>query len=346
MKNINKTLKITTLISLLSFSLGMSATQAANGDYDSNTSNGSTCIYLTYDLKYKSLDKYTNDEVSKVQSFLQERGYLNAEPSGYFGLMTQNAIKSYQTNKGLVSTGYVGTYTRQMIQTDSCYGYNNNSNNNYNISVSTLMLDPINVSSTIYSYKNSSNVNSQSSYLSSLRFKTNFEFNSLKRFNLSLVNTNLNTSAITFVNNSCIDYTQAACYNSYNSNVYGNAEYYGYIDIDLRNSNLINGNNYYFTLRVTDPTSNSNYKDFTYNFTYSTLGNTYYPYGQSNTQTYSQNLTSTVYPYGYNNYANTNNYTNGNYSTQSYLNYIPNTYNTNTYNGSGLGAFIGTTAGY
>lgn len=89
------------------------------GDYET-PSVTDNCINLTVNLKLKSKDSKTNGEVSDLQSFLQDRNLLNVEPNGYFGQATLNAVKSYQSSKGLAATGYVGQLTRSKISQDTC----------------------------------------------------------------------------------------------------------------------------------------------------------------------------------------------------------------------------------
>lgn len=62
-------------------------------------------------LKYGQRDK----EVSELQEFLIDKGFLNTVPSSFFGLLTLKAVKLYQTSIGVTSTGYVGILTRQKI---------------------------------------------------------------------------------------------------------------------------------------------------------------------------------------------------------------------------------------
>lgn len=78
------------------------------------------CVALTYDLSHRSKDVSTNGEVSTLQDFLQSGGYLNSEPTGYFGLLTVNAVKKFQTASGVRPTGYVGGLTRAKIKSVSC----------------------------------------------------------------------------------------------------------------------------------------------------------------------------------------------------------------------------------
>jgi len=91
-----------------------------NGDYDPNPTTTSSCVDLYNNLRYQSNDASTSYEVSKLQSFLQTKGYLNSEPTGYFGNLTLAAVKSYQSSVGLDQTGYVGPLTRAKIKAASC----------------------------------------------------------------------------------------------------------------------------------------------------------------------------------------------------------------------------------
>src|SRR5690348_12287823 len=61
----------------------------------------SSCVALSYNLRYRSQDDSTNAEVSLFQDFLQSQGYLNSEPTGYFGLLTVQAAKSFQSANGI-----------------------------------------------------------------------------------------------------------------------------------------------------------------------------------------------------------------------------------------------------
>ena len=83
----------------------------------------STCVDLQNNLTYKkSKDSNTNGEVSDLQSFLQEQGLLTSDPTGYFGALTFNAVKSFQKQNNLFAYGYVGAVTREMIKNVSCSG--------------------------------------------------------------------------------------------------------------------------------------------------------------------------------------------------------------------------------
>ena len=86
---------------------------------DSGTS-GNNCTMLNYNMKYRSRDAQTNGEVSDLQDFLQSRGYLNSEPTGYFGLATVAAVKQFQLGAGISPTGTIGGVSRAKIRQLSC----------------------------------------------------------------------------------------------------------------------------------------------------------------------------------------------------------------------------------
>lgn len=79
-----------------------------------------TCTSLAYDLKYQSRDSSTSGGVSLLQTFLREHGDLNSESTGYFGGMTLAAVKKFQGDNGIITTGFVGPLTRAKITAVSC----------------------------------------------------------------------------------------------------------------------------------------------------------------------------------------------------------------------------------
>jgi hypothetical protein len=92
---------------------------AVDADIDPNPTD-TACVSLAYNLRYQSRDIATNGEVSTLQDFLQSNGYLNNEPTGYFGLLTLKAVKSFQGANSIEPTGYVGPITRAKIQALTC----------------------------------------------------------------------------------------------------------------------------------------------------------------------------------------------------------------------------------
>lgn len=53
-----------------------------------------------------------NDDVLELQQRLQAEGVYNGPITGFFGPLTQAALKAYQTKKGILSTGFLGPLTR------------------------------------------------------------------------------------------------------------------------------------------------------------------------------------------------------------------------------------------
>jgi peptidoglycan hydrolase-like protein with peptidoglycan-binding domain len=83
----------------------------------------SSCLDLqTPLLKLGSRDSTTSGEVTELQDFLIDGGYLGGSTTGYYGLKTVAAVKKYQSFKKIKPTGSVGVLTRGMIKTDSCDG--------------------------------------------------------------------------------------------------------------------------------------------------------------------------------------------------------------------------------
>lgn len=64
--------------------------------------------------------------ISAVQRFLIQQGHLTEEATGYYGLLTQQAVADFQIAQGLITTrdaegaGNVGPLTRSKIQEISC----------------------------------------------------------------------------------------------------------------------------------------------------------------------------------------------------------------------------------
>ncbi len=91
-----------------------------------------SCLELTYNLKITDRDSFTKGEVSKLQNFLKLQGYLNENPTGYFGTATLGAVIKFQkANNISPAVGFVGSYTRAKIKEISCSAtYGSGANNN------------------------------------------------------------------------------------------------------------------------------------------------------------------------------------------------------------------------
>jgi hypothetical protein len=109
------------ILFLMGFLLMPGLTLAQGSDVDPNPSV-SDCVALVNNLRYRDRDINKEGEVSTLQDFLQASGYLHNEPTGYFGLLTQKAVKSFQKANDISPTGYVGPITRAMIKSLTCDG--------------------------------------------------------------------------------------------------------------------------------------------------------------------------------------------------------------------------------
>lgn len=115
MKNIYRIVSLFALIITLYVPV---TTHAQQSDID--TSNTQACAILENNLKYGARDIVTNSDVSMLQDFLNTRGYLSSQPSGFFGRMTFVAVQSFQSANGISPTGFVGPVTRAKIKEIDC----------------------------------------------------------------------------------------------------------------------------------------------------------------------------------------------------------------------------------
>lgn len=80
----------------------------------------SSCLLITSTLRVGSRDSATGGQVTKLQQFLKEKGYLSLPSTGYFGVLTKNAVQSFQKERALEAVGFVGPATRSVITFTSC----------------------------------------------------------------------------------------------------------------------------------------------------------------------------------------------------------------------------------
>jgi N-acetylmuramoyl-L-alanine amidase len=60
---------------------------------------------------------YMSQELLSLQQYLYDNGFLSIAPTGYFGNITEAAVKDFQAKNNLPQTGIVGRLTRQLINT-------------------------------------------------------------------------------------------------------------------------------------------------------------------------------------------------------------------------------------
>ncbi len=94
---------------------------------NSSFSPPSSCINITVNLSQGSTDSSTGGAVSLLQIFLNTKGYLSSQPTGYFGSMTTQAVVNFQKANGLSAVGTVGPQTRDKINALTCGSMNTSS---------------------------------------------------------------------------------------------------------------------------------------------------------------------------------------------------------------------------
>lgn len=85
-----------------------------------NQGGPSDCLDLKNNLRYRSLDMNTKGEVSALQDFLNTKGFLTAEPTGFFSSATLKAVQNFQSKNEITPNGFVGRYTRAKIRALTC----------------------------------------------------------------------------------------------------------------------------------------------------------------------------------------------------------------------------------
>jgi peptidoglycan hydrolase-like protein with peptidoglycan-binding domain len=73
-------------------------------------------VAITRELRMGS----QNSEVTTLQDYLHDQGYLIVAPNGYFGSATRKAVMLFQADHNISTTGSVGPVTRQEINDEIC----------------------------------------------------------------------------------------------------------------------------------------------------------------------------------------------------------------------------------
>jgi PKD repeat protein len=105
---------------LLGSIIGTQASFAPVAYAQEDTSSEVVCTELERTLYFGLRDRNTDGEVSELQAFLHDSGYLRPEPSGFFGPWTYWAVRAFQRDNDIRATGIVGAATRDAIQEISC----------------------------------------------------------------------------------------------------------------------------------------------------------------------------------------------------------------------------------
>lgn len=94
------------------FAPGFAAAEEAAADV--------VCVELTRSMGFGATDAAYGGEVSALQGFLARVGALASEPTGYFGLLTRDAVIAFQESNDIQATGAVDQVTRDVIRRQSC----------------------------------------------------------------------------------------------------------------------------------------------------------------------------------------------------------------------------------
>ena len=279
-----------------------------NGDVDNSNTSNNTCYSFSYDMRKGSRDSNTNSEVTKLQEALIQLGYLSQDPSGYFGTATYNAVKSFQSAKGLLSSGFVGTYTRAVLQSATCNTPNPNPNPNpypypNPTPINNINLTPSTLPSTVYDKDSNGGTLSYIVLTDSNNYLYNLlSLNSSYNY-VSVVNTNIPNVTVTLDKCNTNNPVNGLVYIKYYMGVCSSNTYTS-VSVNMTNSvaSMTDNTNYYFTLRINQ---NGTYIDKQYSFNYKKLNSNTCPYSiygyqspNCNTNSYNNNTCTSGYMNG------------------------------------------------
>jgi hypothetical protein len=78
------------------------------------------CLTITETITFNSTDAKTKNQVSQLQNFLIQRGFLSGTSTGIFNTTSMNALKKYQIKSKIADLGITDSRTRDRIQKDTC----------------------------------------------------------------------------------------------------------------------------------------------------------------------------------------------------------------------------------
>jgi peptidoglycan hydrolase-like protein with peptidoglycan-binding domain len=108
-------------VSLLFISTGkVFAETVDEATTDLPDTSGALCVDLPRDLSYTIQDSGDRHDVLLLQTFLQSRGFLKNNPTGYYGAQTRLAVRNFQIAVNLPGVGSIGPLTRAAIKNISC----------------------------------------------------------------------------------------------------------------------------------------------------------------------------------------------------------------------------------
>lgn len=95
--------------------VGPKTRAALNGGSSNGSTTGSVLGASTFKFTQNLSLGSTGDEVTKLQERLASLGLFSVEPTGYFGPITEAAVKKFQEQNGIEVVGIVGPKTRAAL---------------------------------------------------------------------------------------------------------------------------------------------------------------------------------------------------------------------------------------
>lgn len=77
-----------------------------------------SCVNLSQTLRYGGLQR--KEDVVVLQNFLYSKGYISTSATGYFGKLTESALKKFQKDNSIDQNGIAGPLTRAKIKNITC----------------------------------------------------------------------------------------------------------------------------------------------------------------------------------------------------------------------------------
>ncbi|MEI6352883.1 MAG: peptidoglycan-binding domain-containing protein [Candidatus Nomurabacteria bacterium] len=81
------------------------------------------CVSLGHDLFYGSKDSNTKGDISALQSYLTDRGFLETGATGFFGRATEWGVKRFQYINQITVSGVVSSDMRDVLKELTCVKY-------------------------------------------------------------------------------------------------------------------------------------------------------------------------------------------------------------------------------
>ncbi len=109
------------LVLVLSIMVGASQVHAAGFPGVDPSVKAVVCNTLTdTNLRYQATDALYNGQTSFLQAILRGRQHLDTAPVGYFGPLTEIAVKALQTTQGINIGGVADSYTNTAAYMLNC----------------------------------------------------------------------------------------------------------------------------------------------------------------------------------------------------------------------------------